>query len=288
MSSFLNRLSLKFLLTVVGLFLIGSLPALFQGIHVNFLSYVRSLVSVLDQIIHPGTIEYMQKSGSYPLFPQIFEPWFRSMNVYFLSFCLAFLLALIVACLTMLLPRKIVKMIKSVIFVLESLPDVLIISLLIIGVIWIYQKMGILVANIASYGDENKVILLPVIVMTVLPAIMLYRTMILDFEEETKKPYYELAQSKGLSRQAILFVHIFRNAVIRIFLDSKYVLWFMLSNLLITEYIFNLYGLTNFMMDHPTPLIFTVGLFLLFVPIFVFLTVGQFIIEKVTAQEVDM
>lgn len=80
--------------------------------------------------------------------------------------------------------------------------------------------------------------------------------------------------------------HILRNAVMGIFLHSKFILWIMLSNLLVVEYIFAINGLIQFMMDIPTPQILTIGIILLFVPIFIVMAVGQFIIEKIAAQKV--
>ncbi|HEU5141090.1 MAG TPA: ABC transporter permease subunit [Bacillales bacterium] len=288
MGNLAYRLSSKFILSAFGLFLIGSLPALFRGISVDFVSYFNSLGEVLNKFLHPSSLVYLNDGVPWPLFPQILGPWLDSMRTFFLPFFCAFIIALAAAYVTLLLPPRFSKVIRFISFILESLPDILIIALLQLGVIWFYQKTGALVFNIAAYGEASEPVVLPIIVMTVLPTIMLYRLMLLDFRNEEEKPYVELAKSLGLKRQTILLVHIFRNAVIHIFIDSKFILWMMLSNLLIVEYLFNLQGVIHFMLGDPSPLIFTVGLFLLFVPIFVFMAIGQSVIEKLTARKVEM
>src|SRR5699024_1662169 len=100
--------------------------------------------------------------------------------------------------------------------------------------------------------------------------------------------YVELARGKGLRTSTILLKHILRNAFIRIFIDSKFVLWFMLSNLFMVEYLLNVRGLIAFMFHHPSLTVFTVGLLMIFIPIFLLLAIGQVIIEKITAQEVEL
>lgn len=288
MASLTYRLAWKFVLAIFGLLLIGSLPALFKGISLDFSSYGFDFSQVLWQLAHPWTVQYQDGMNTYHLFPKILWPWMESMKIYFVSFFCAFILALALTFVTMLMPRGFMKAMKALIFVLESLPDILVIAVLQIAVIAIYQSTGVLISDVASYGHQDQAFLLPIIVMTILPAIMLFRTMLLDFEEEETKLYVELAKSKGLKKEAIMLFHILRNAMIQIFLDSKFVLWIMLSNLFIVEYLFNIRALTNFIFEHPTPIIFTIGLLLLFLPIFVFLAIGQIIIEKTVRQKVEV
>lgn len=286
MAKLVYRLSSKFVLAIIGLFLIGSLPSLFQGIRLNFPSYIWNMGHAFIQLLKPASITYFHSGIERSVFPRIFSAWVNSMELFMLGFAIAFVVALAAAIATMMLPRSWLKPIKFVLFILESLPDVLLIVMFQLGVIWIYQRTHWLAANVASFGNDDRAILLPVLVMAVLPAIMLYRTMVLDFEEEKGKPYIELARGKGLTRSTILLHHILRNAMIHVFLDSKFVIWFMLSSLVMVEYIFNVRGLTDFLKDFTTPEIFTLGLIMLFVPIFLLLSIGQAIIERLTAKEV--
>ncbi|TCP32234.1 peptide/nickel transport system permease protein [Scopulibacillus darangshiensis] len=281
-----TRLSLKFVLICIGLLLIGSVPSLFDGMTPDFPVYFQSIVQVLKDLFHPFSLTYNLVGTERPLLPALYEGWKTSMLLLLPSFIIALAISLILTYLTMLLPNKIRRSIKFVLFVLESMPDVLVIGIFQLTVIWIYQKTGVLFFNIASFGEENA-IGLPIIALTLLPIVLFYRMMVLDAENEATKPYVELAQSKGLQRHKILIVHISRNALISIFSHSKLSLWFMLSNLLVVEFLFNIEGILNFLMDNTEALFFTMGLFMLFLPIFLIFSIGELLIEWFTRQKVD-
>ncbi|HET7629621.1 MAG TPA: ABC transporter permease subunit [Bacillales bacterium] len=287
MGNLLYRLGLRFVLTSVGILLIGALPSLFHGIHLDVASYMSTLKSVFTSLIHPDSLVYEIRGISRPLFPKILDPWGYSLTLLFTAFLAAFAAALAATFCTMLLSKKARERIKFFLFMLESLPDVLVIAIFILVVIWLYDHTDILFFNIAAFG-QDKAYALPILVLTILPAVMLYRTMILDFEAETEKPYVELAKAKGMKKSCLLFVHIFRNAIISIFLHSKFILWFLLSNLLVVEYVFNIHGLMFFMFTLYSPVVLTIGLFLLFVPIYFMFSIGQMIVERLTAQKVAM
>lgn len=280
------KLSLKFVLIVIGLLLIGSGPSLFNGITLNISVYFQSIGYVLQDLIHPLSLTYNPVGIERPLLPILIQSWKTSMLLLLPSFVIALAISLILTYITMLLPHKIRRGIKFVLFILESIPDVMVIGIFQLTVIWIYQKTGILFFNIATYGEENA-IWLPIIALTLLPIVLFYRMMVLDAESEAMKSYVELAKSKGLKSHKILIIHISRNALISIFSHSKLNFWFMLSNLLVVEFLFNINGLLSFLMDNIKPLFFTMGLFMLFLPIFLILSFGQLFIEWVTRQKVE-
>lgn len=280
------RLSLKFVLICLGLLLIGSVPALFNGMTPDFPLYFQTIVDVLKNLVHPLSLTYNLQGTFRPVLPVLYDAWKTSMILLLPSFFIALAVSLLLTYLTMLLPNKTRRPIKFVLFVLESLPDVLVIGLFQLAVIWIYQKTGILFFKIASFGDVNAYAL-PIIALSLLPIVLFYRMMVLDAENESQKPYVELAQSKGLKKQKILIVHISRNALISIFSHSKLNLWFMLSNLLIVEFLFNISGILSFLMTYMEPLFFTIGLFMVFVPIFLIFSLGQLLIEFFTRQKVE-
>ncbi|WP_077614882.1 ABC transporter permease subunit [Caenibacillus caldisaponilyticus] len=276
----------KFLCIVIGLLLIGSSPSLFNGIHLDFASYLSALADLMKNLASPWLLTYNDLGTTRPLFPAILSPWLHSLLTLFLSFIIACLIALVLTYLTLLLPGRFINAVRFVLFILEAIPDVVILAAMQIGVIYIYQKTHLLLFNVAAYNDQP--IFLPVFVLSLLPVIMLYRMMLIDFIEESEKPYVELAKGKGMPPRTVLLGHIFRNALVRIFSETKYIFWFMLSNLLVIEYVFNIFGLTNFMLKYPSNVTFTVGLLLFFVPIFLVLSVCQLVIAKVTKERMDL
>lgn len=293
MGALYYRLSLKFVLTVIGIILAGALPALFSETELDFPGYISTIGSILSGIAHPDTLTYvLHPTGppderAFSLFPKILEPWRYSMTLLFASFFLAFLISLTMAYFTMLLSDKARRRIKFILFSFESVPDVLIIGIFSIVVIYIYEQTHILFFNIVNYGEDHAYTL-PIIILTILPALLIYRTMILDFEEQMSEPYVDFAKTKGLETRQILFIHVFRNAFISIFQHSKFILWVMLSNLLLIEYVFNIHGLLFFIFNYFSPEALTVGLFLIFCPLFALQAITQLIMEKSIQEQVEV
>ncbi len=168
------QLSLKFLFTCAGLILIGSLPALFVGLSPKLGVYVHTIPDVLKQLIHPSAITYNLQGTDRPLFPAIFISWKTSMILLIPSFIIALFISILLAFLTMLLPSKIKKAINAFFFIIESVPDVLVIAIFQITVIWVYKQTHILFFNIVSFGD-SEAYALPITVLTLLPVAFFYK-----------------------------------------------------------------------------------------------------------------
>ncbi|MYL43944.1 ABC transporter permease subunit [Virgibacillus salexigens] len=281
------RFLLKFVLTTVGIVLIAAIPTLFQGMTLDISGYTSAVGLIVSSIVQPETITYNHHQEVYSLFPGFWGQWGYSITLLFIAFFISFLLGLVLTFVTMLLPAKVREKIKFLLFLGECIPDVLIVGLSMIIVIFFYKHTNTLIFNIAAFEGE-RIFILPIIVLSILPVLLFYRIMIYDFEEETAKLYIDVARSKGLTTQKVLFSHVLRNAAINIFLHAKSVLCFMLSNLLIVEYVFNLDGLMLFMFDHYSPEVLNIGLLFMFVPIYAMQAFGQVIIEKTTGRQVEI
>lgn len=281
------RILLKFLLTFIGIILISALPALFDGMKLDVSSYLSELGSIASNLAQPKAITYEHFQTTYFLFPGIWSLWRYSMILLFVSFFIAFIFALGLTFITMIVTEKIRKPIRVILFIGESIPDIFVIGLSIMVAIFIHKHTNIPFFGIASFGD-NQVFAIPIIVLAILPAILFYRTMIYNFEEEISRQYIDVAKSKGLSTYSILFFHVLRNAVINIFLHSKSIIWFMLSNLLMVEYAFNIDGLMRFMLTHDSLQVLAIGLLIMFIPIYMIQAAIQIVIEKITGKQVEV
>jgi peptide/nickel transport system permease protein len=242
---------------------------------------------LISDLAHPSRLVYVIHDVARPLFPKIWGPWSYTMTILLLTFMLSLLIALFLTYFTMKLSGKTRDRIKFILFSLESIPDVLIISIFSLSVIWLFKHTGTLLLNVATYG-EDKAYFLPIMVLGTLPTLLLYKMMILRFEHEEAEPYVELAKSKGLPGNYLLLVHILRNAMIGIFQHAKFILWFMLSNLLLVEYIFNIHGLLYFMLTKYSPQVLAVGISLTFLPLYLILSCGQIFIERLTGEVIEL
>jgi peptide/nickel transport system permease protein len=275
---------LKFFLSIVGIIFIGGLPVLLSGIgnrELRLQAYWQSIKEIVSALFHPGDLTYVIIGGQKErdLFPYLWEPITYSLLVLFSAFLLASFLSILLTILTMLFSKKKRNRIKFMFYLFESVPDVLVILSAQLLVLFLYKQTEILFFEIASV-DMERAFLLPVLVLAILPTVQLFRMSILSFENEERKDYVTLAQSIGLGKLVIVTFHILRNAVISVFFQSKKTIWFMLSNLFVLELLFNIAGITRFLMSTLQPKMFTIAVLSIFIPLFVFYTVGEIVLSK--------
>ena len=275
---------LKFLLSIIGIIFIGGLPVLLSGIGQRELrlgAYWQSVKEIVYAMFHTGDLTYVVIGGQKErdLFPYLWEPITYSLIILFSAFLVASFLSIFLTILTMLFSKRNRNRIKFIFYLFEAMPDVLVILLSQLLVLYLYKHTGILFFEIASV-DTERAYLLPILVLAVLPTIQLFRISILSFEREEGKEYVTLAQSIGLSKLVILTFHILRNAIISVFFQSKKTVWFMLSNLFVLELLFNITGITRFLKSTLQPKMFTIAILTLFIPLFVFYTVGELVLSK--------
>lgn len=275
------KISIKIVFSLLGIIVVSGFPVLISGLvkgEIRFLEYIQSIRDALASLwpIQELSVENYRIGREVPVFPQIFEYISYSLQILFLALGSAILLAIILAILTMLLPESIRERIKLSLYFLESLPDLLVIMLIQLAVIVFFQKSGILISKIAVVNGE-RIYWLPIICLMILPMIQLYRLCMLTFQEEERQMYVELAKSLGFSKVYVLLVHMFRNAIISVFFQSKKTMWFMLSNLFVLELMFNLPGIMLFLRDNLSPTIFLLTVLSFFFPMFLLYSFGEWL-----------
>lgn len=134
---------------------------------------------------------------------------------------------------------------KDILGFLSAIPDFILILLLQLGVALIYESTGFRVAKVASTSTSDPAILIPLITLTLIPAVYLIRTLSEHTYDELTENYVLTARSKGMGRIYILFRHAMRNILPFLKADLHKVAAIMIGNLFIVEYLFNLRGLTR-------------------------------------------
>lgn len=214
------------------------------------------------------------------------EPYAYSLIILAVSFLCSLVLALFCSFGLFLLPLKFRNFVQELLYFLQSIPDVMFIFAAQLIFIWIYKKTGVMILDpIAGF---DKVYVLPILVVSILPGIMLSQMTLLAIDEESQRTYVEFAKTKGLTMKWILFKHIFRNVLVTIFSNIQYIFWFLISNLLVLEYLFNMSGyfkLLYFLLMNHYPEAFFVSLVFLFIPFYLFDVLSKFVILKLTGEE---
>ncbi|MEW8969053.1 ABC transporter permease subunit [Mesobacillus jeotgali] len=191
----------------------------------------------------------------------IAERYFYTLQLLGLSLLAMVTGGIILTGLFIITPKKIQSKMKDLINFSEAVPDLLIIFILQFVVIYMYKETGIKLFRL--YGLSEKSYLMPVLVVSLLPSFFMAQFLIKEIESEWEKDYVIFAKSKGLHNLTIYFKHILRNVLPMAVIQLRTLIWILLSNLVLIEYLFALQGFTKdmdtiFTKDAPSVIVFCV------------------------------
>ncbi|MFL8937412.1 ABC transporter permease subunit [Rossellomorea oryzaecorticis] len=252
-------------------------PHWFQAFFLNLKELLVSVINMAD--IRVRVSDYQNQN----LLEALAEPYMYSAKVLLSVLIVSIIAGLGLSVMTALLPKKIQSAIKEAAFFFESIPDVIALFSIQLIIIWIFKKSAILLVNPVGYMEN--IYLLPIAATSIIPSVILFQMTFFAIREEQNKPYVEFAASKGLTRLKVLTSHIFRNVCVVVFSNIQMILWMTLSNLLITEYVFNMKGIFSFMFRHlGSPEVLASCLLLIFIPFYFIEYAGRFISARMAGQ----
>lgn len=266
-------LILECLVTIEVLICIGELPTLFANLGFHLKDFFHSVTDFTVRFFTFQPFTYNLKGTTVPLFPTILHKYIYSMEVLVLGILTATAIAFLFTYLTLLLFRKRMRILKKLMELGESIPDLIFILLVQMLVIFIYKKTGVRVAQVVSLNQ--KVLLLPIISLAVPSSFYIAKVMILYIEEEFNKDYVTLVKSKGFSFSYIFNFHVLRNIAEKMFITSKTMIWTMLSTLVIAEKLFNMNALIDLMLSGTDT--FIIGCMLIFIPFFILYRIFEWV-----------
>lgn len=304
------KLFFEFIFTIIGILFLCCFPFLFldpQGVHINVEQFLRILKSTVLSLTEPHLLMYpslptsiskdviftsllpfneeIKQSSTQllPLFPHIIAASFYSLTILTGALVLAVILSIVISQIYMISSNSFKKFILKFLFLLESIPDVMILIFLQMFIIWLFKSTGILIFNIASLNDNHSYVI-PILCLSTIPCIQLFRFLILNLEEEQNKNYYEFAISKGLTKSYVIFFHLLRNVLLHLFYHSRVIFISMLSSLLVLEYILNIQGIMFLLLRYGvySPPITAVGLISIYIPFYFIFCIASLIIQKIT------
>ncbi|WP_253275516.1 ABC transporter permease subunit [Rossellomorea aquimaris] len=282
----IGSMVLKFVFVLIGIILLTGLVGLFnEGVNLSFKHYLMNLVNISSSLLHSNEMTITNEvNNSYPMFPAFWEPYFYSVLIFISAFLLSVVLGILLAYLTHLLPAAWSKFMIRATNLLESTPDIFILIVIQYTVIFVLKKTGVLLFPIV--GSQEKVYLIPVLTLSILPTIMLFRITYLLVNDEYGKPYVDLIKSRGMSKHFIFFTHILRNITFSLLNHSKSIILFLLSSLIVFERLFNIYGITHFILSFSQMDVICFSLIMFYLPVFLLLILIRLLIVKKTGQKV--
>ncbi|HDR4604665.1 ABC transporter permease subunit [Bacillus cereus] len=275
---FLNgmEVTVQFLISILGIIILGALPKLFYGFKLDVSKYIQSLKEVFVNLMDISNLQYVR--GKF-LFPQLFVHYKETIIIFLAAFFISLFVAFCIVYVIMSSSLRIQHRIKSFLIFLESIPDILLILVSQILVVWFFKQTGFLPFQIASIGGES-IRGLPILCLSIPTTIMFVKMVVLRFENELEKDYVLFAKAKGLGRFHILNRHILRNVLLSTLFFAKTNIFFMLSNLYIIEWIFNTGGIFMFLKSYEgiRVEVFIVSVLLIYIPIFILFKLFHYLI----------
>lgn len=266
------EIPIHLVLSIIVILFLGTLPQLFIGMKINMDNYINSITSTFAKFFGDEPLLYygshMGQNSGKPMFPQIFIQYKETIFIFSISLLISVLVSFIIVYIILQLSKRKQDKVKVFLDFLESIPDVLFILGLQLLVVYIYKKTNVLIMNIASIRDK-EVVLLPILCLSLPTIILFVKLLLFRFETELQKDYVLLARAKGFDKLHILNHHVLRNVLLSMLYFSKTNIWFMLSNLYIIEYFFNIPGIFLFLKDYNIPEVFIISLLFIYIPIFI-------------------
>ncbi|PEO39781.1 peptide ABC transporter permease [Bacillus wiedmannii] len=270
------EVTVQFIISILGIICLGALPKLFYGFELHVSRYIQSLKEVFVNLMDISNFQYVR--GKF-LFPQLFVHYKETIVIFLAAFFISLFVAFCIVYVIMSSSPRIQHRIKSFLIFLESIPDILLILVSQILVVWFFKQTGFLPFQIASIGGES-IRGLPIFCLSIPTTILFVKMLVLRFENELEKDYVLFAKAKGLDRFHILNRHILRNVLLSTIFFAKTNIFFMLSNLYIIEWIFNTGGIFMFLKSYEGIRIevFIVSVLLIYIPIFILFKLFHYLI----------
>ncbi|MER2170183.1 MAG: ABC transporter permease subunit [Psychrobacillus psychrodurans] len=279
---------LRFFCVVIGLILLSAFAGLFtMGTQLSMGDYKDNLIQIIQGLTRPQNIVFIGPTGfEYSIFIDFWDNYFYSLILFLTALLISIVMGIIVSFLTTLLPQKSNQFIGKTVSLLESIPDLLIIIILQFAVLFYYKQTGVLLFSTAG-TSQNKTYLLPIISLSLIPAIMVFKVIFYLVNEEMQKSYVLLAKGKGFNTFQIFFSHVLRNIAPNIIIHSKSIILILLSSMVVFEKLFNINGIFSYIIAYPNPDIIAFTLIMIYVPVFLIYTVIMKIIYKQTGQRLE-
>ena len=156
----------------------------------NFSNYLDSISNVISSLFHPTSITYKinnagTQSPDRDLFPYLLESYTHTLTIMICAFLIAVLLSTTFTILTFYFSKRIQFLILKTLHVLESLPD------LFLSFAYSYLSFGFIKIRIYSlrfpFLLARKTYLLPILTLSILPTIYLYKISLLNYNDELQR-----------------------------------------------------------------------------------------------------
>nr|WP_285889594.1 ABC transporter permease subunit [Neobacillus niacini] len=264
------RLFTYYILGIVSIFSVSIFPQYFSTReNPDAPGYFEQLFSFGKGMFQPETWIYKferSQTGGAPMMEIMGPAFIYSMQILLGALITGFSIALFLALGSVFLPKVVLSPFKKLLDVLESIPDLILATLLQVLSIMVFKSFGVDLFEVASF--KEKAYFAPIVTFAILPLVSMFKILLLMIEEEFLKVYVTFVKSKGINKFNILIRHILKNIMPLSFHHIKIIIWGTLSSQFIIERVFNVHGLTYHLLDNFQPITIFVTLGLIFTPFY--------------------
>ncbi|MFP7297126.1 ABC transporter permease subunit [Neobacillus niacini] len=264
------RLITYYILGIISIFFVSIFPQYFSTReNPDTPGYFEQLITFGKDLFKPETWIYKfetSQTGGAPMMEIMGPAFIYSMQILLGALLAGFGIALFLALGSAFLPKAVLTPVKRLLDILESVPDLILATLLQVLSILIFKTFGLDLFEVASY--KEKAYFAPIVTLAILPLVSMFKILLLMIEEEFLKVYVTFVKSKGIDKFNILIRHILKNIMPLSFHHIKIIIWGTLSSQFIIERIFNVHGLTYFLLGNFQPITIFVTLGLIFSPFY--------------------
>ena len=197
------------------------------------------------------------------------------MTILLASITLSVVLATAATFLFVTLPGRLKAVFLKALSFTEAIPDLVFIFVFQYGIIFLYKATGVKLLKL--YGFDTDVYFLPIVCLGIVPFFLLTRLLVTIVTEEYTKNYVDFAKAKGLSYSEVFFKHVARNGLYSFAQHFSLVYWYMLSSLVIVEYLFELKGFTYILSFAVQPEVIVISILMIMLPYFLVLALAGFL-----------
>lgn len=208
-----------------------------KSIEFHFSQYKDYVLNNLTWFVHveeyPSILRFFEGDGM--------DKYFYTMTILSVSLFIVILIGMFVATTIMLMPLSFRKRLGGFIDFTTTAPDLLIVFLLQYLVIFLFKTFHIKLFQLYG-GNYTEPYIMPIVIVSFVPTIFLVQFLLKEFANEEQQDYVLFAIAKGTPLKTIYTKHIIRNIIPLLLIHLRIIIWFLLSSIIVVEYLFNIHG----------------------------------------------
>ena len=138
----MKKSGLEVALIVIGIILVSATNGIFKEQAFSLTTYVHELISLCKEVVQPHKLVYINPISEIerPLFPILLKAFMSSLCIFFLSIGMALTSSILFMVFYFSVGKKLRKFIQGISFFLGALPDIFVIGILQLFVVWFFKK----------------------------------------------------------------------------------------------------------------------------------------------------